>query len=158
MPILGAEVAVGAVVAWACGLEAAEDAADVVEATDLAGNGIRSCSSGSTSARLVLLQYYHCLVLLQRHHRRVLLQCLPSKVVSSSVTPIIRPWPASISRTSRVGDDGDTLEPAASGRAGRSMSRTRSWARSASSSAIVALSPQNSRAASSTPNTSVSIQ
>jgi len=88
---LGAEVAVGAAVAWACGLEAAGDAADVVEATDPAGNGIRSCSSGSTSAQLVLLLYYHSLVLLQRYHRPVLLQCLLSKVSVTAVSNAAHP-------------------------------------------------------------------
>ena len=46
-PIMGAEVAAAAAVAWVCGSEAAGGA---VEVTEAAGNGTRSCSIGSTSA------------------------------------------------------------------------------------------------------------
>jgi hypothetical protein len=46
-PIMGAEVAAAAAVAWGCGLEAAGGA---VEATEPAGNGTQSCSTGSTFA------------------------------------------------------------------------------------------------------------
>jgi hypothetical protein len=46
-PIMGAEVAAAAAVAWGCGSEAAGGA---VEATEPAGNGTRSCLTGSTSA------------------------------------------------------------------------------------------------------------
>ena len=45
-PIMGAEVAAAAAVAWVCGSEAAGGA---VEVTEAAGNGTRSCSIGSTS-------------------------------------------------------------------------------------------------------------